>query len=82
MSSALLDREGSIKSSPVYFAYIILKLFKKSKSKEESVFKVLNLIKQGHPDADTKQLFYGLIFLSMSGIIVVEDGIVRVVNEA
>lgn len=81
MNNALLDREGSIKSSPIYFAYIILKLFKKRKNKEEFVFKILNLIKQGHPDADARQLFYGLIFLNMSGIIELDNGIVRVVNE-
>ncbi len=81
MSVNVLDREGSFKTSPVYFAYIILKMFKKSKKNEESVFRIINLVKQGHPDADAKQLFYGLIFLNMNGIIELDNGIVRVVDE-
>lgn len=81
MNVSVLDREGSFKSSPVYFAYIVLKMFKRNKKNEESVFKVINLVKQGHPDADVKQLFYGLIFLNMNGIIELENGIVRVVDE-
>ena len=78
MDVNVLDREGSFKSSPVYFAYIILKTFRKNKTKEESVFRIINLIKQGHPDSDVKQLFYGLIFLNMNGIIELDNGIVRV----
>lgn len=81
MSRTLLDREGSVKSSPIYFAYVTLKLFKKNKKSEESVFKILNLLRQGHPNADTKQLFYGLIFLNMNGIIELENGLVKVINE-
>lgn len=81
MGTRVLDREGSFTSSPIYFAYIILKLFKKNKKEEESIFKILNLIKKGHPEADIKQLFYGLIFLKMNGIIELNDGIVRVLHE-
>lgn len=81
MSVSVLDREGSFRSSPVYFAYTILKMFRKNKKSEESVFRIINLVKQGHPDADVKQLFYGLIFLNMNGIIELDNGIVRVVNE-
>lgn len=81
MRNTLIDRESNFTTTPVYFAYVVLKYFKSNKKRSESIFKILSLIKKGHPDSDVNQLLYGLIFLNMSGIITLDDGMVRLIHE-
>lgn len=81
MNIRLLDREGTFTTSPLYYAYRTLKLFEKNKAKEASIFRVLTLLRNDSPEADAKQLFYGLIFLHMNGIMDFDNGIMKLKNE-
>lgn len=81
MSIKILDREGTFTSSPIYYAYKVVKLFEKDKRTEETIFRVLTLLKSEAPNVSSKQLFYGLIFLHMNGIIDMDSGVIRLRHE-
>lgn len=81
MSIKLLDRESTFTTTPLFYAYKTLKLFDRDKKTEESIFRVLRTLKEGSPEADAKQLFYGLIFLQMNGILELEGGMVKIKYE-
>ena len=73
MQVKLFDKEGEISTSAVFFAYNILKIFEHRKKTRLTMFKLLKDFRQTNPNADSKQLFYGLIFLRMSGKIDIDD---------
>ena len=75
MKVQLFDKDGSIKSSPVYFAYIILKVFKNRREDSISIYSLGRAVKSHTTDVNLQQLFYGLMLLRMMGIIKIEDEI-------
>jgi hypothetical protein len=82
MKIALFDKDASITSNPVFFAYRMLQLFNKNRTDQLSIFKLLTTLKDTYPSSDPKQFFYGLVFLYSAGIIEMDGAIVRVKRNA
>lgn len=81
MDIKLFDKEGSATTSPVYFAYLILKVFKRRRVDTLSIYSLGKALKEHTSDANLQQFFYGLIILKLLGIIEIDDGIYLRVNE-
>ena len=75
MKVRLFDKDGSIKSSPIYFAYLILKIFKQRRVDTISIYSLGKAVKAHTTNVNLQQLFYGLMILRMMGIIYIEDEI-------
>ena len=75
MKVQLFDKDGSITSSPIYFAYLILKIFKKRRVERLSIYSLGRAVKAHTTNVNLQQLLYGLIILRMMGIIYIEDEI-------
>ncbi len=75
MKVQLFDKDGSIASSPVYFAYIILKVFKSRRVDTISIYSLGKAVKAHTTNVNLQQLFYGLMLLRMMGIIEIDDEI-------
>lgn len=75
MKVKLFDKDGSIKSSPIYFAYLILKIFKQRRVDKISIYSLGKAVKAHTTNVNLQQLFYGLMILRMMGIIYIEDEI-------
>lgn len=82
MNITLFDKDASITSNPVFFAYRMLQLFSKNKSDQLSIFKLLTTLKDTYPTSDPKQFFYGLIFLHTAGLIEMDGAMVKVRHDA
>jgi hypothetical protein len=81
MNIALFDKEGTISTSPVYFAYLVLRIMKKRRTDVISIFSLGRAIKQYSANTSLKQLFYGIMILKMAGIVEVDDIYLRVVKD-
>ena len=75
MKVKLFDKDGSITSSPIYFAYLILKIFKQRRVDTISIYSLGKAVKAHTTNVNLQQLFYGLMILRMMGIIYIEDEI-------
>lgn len=75
MKVKLFDKDGSVTSSPVYFAYIILKVFKQRRVDTISIYSLGRAVKSHTTNVNLQQLFYGLMLLRMMGIIEIDDEI-------
>lgn len=71
----LFDKDGSLTSSPVYFAYVILKVFKQRRVENISIYSLGKAVKTYTTNVNLQQLLYGLMILRMMGILEVTDGI-------
>jgi len=75
MKVKLFDKDGSITSSPVYFAYVILKVFKQRRVDTISIYSLGKAVKAHTTNTNLQQLFYGLMLLRMMGIIEIDNEI-------
>lgn len=75
MKVKLFDKDGSITSSPIYFAYLILKIFKQRRVDSISIYSLGKAVKAHTTNVNLQQLFYALMILRMMGIIYIEDEI-------
>ena len=80
MNIALFDKEGAISTSPVYFAYLVLKIMKNRRADVVSIFSVGRAVKQYSANASLKQLLYGIMILKMAGIVEIDDIYLKVVK--
>lgn len=71
----LFDKNGSVTSSPMYFAYLILRVLKQRRSETISIFSLGKAIKAYTTNVNLQQLFYGLMILRMMGILEITDEI-------
>jgi len=82
MNIQLFDKESSITTSAIYFAYQILKVFDKRKTKSLSFFQLAKSLKDTNPEANEKQFMYALIFLYTIGVVDADGIDVRIVGSA
>lgn len=75
MKVKVFDKDGSITSSPVYFAYVILRVFKKRRMNTISIYSLGKAVKEYTTNSNLQQLFYGLMLLNMMGIIEMDNEI-------
>jgi hypothetical protein len=78
---AIFDKDGSITSSPIYFAYLILKIFKGRRSDKISIYSLGKAVKMHTTNVNLQQLLYGLMILRMMDIIYIEDEIYLRINK-
>ena len=64
----LLSKDENIKTSSVYVASLILKFFQKKKETKLSIFEVSKELKKYNIE-HYRQLFFGLAFLYVTGVI-------------
>jgi hypothetical protein len=81
MKVQLFDKDGSIASSPVYFAYIILKVFKLRREESISIYSLGKAVKAHTTSVNLQQFFYGLMLLRMMGILEISDEIYLRINK-
>lgn len=83
MKVKLFDKEGSISTSPVYFAYAILRVFKQRRVNVLSIYSLGKALKAYTTEANLQQFFYGLMILRMVGILEIKDEVyLRIVKDA
>jgi len=80
MSVSMFDKESKITTSDVYFSYVVLSLLDKRKQKSISFFKLAKEIKNVDPEADEKQLFFGMMLLFSLGIIQMDEHELRIIS--
>ena len=64
----LLSKDENIKTSSVYVASLILKMFQKKKLKKLSIFEVAEELKK-YEIEHYRQIIFGLSFLYSSGVV-------------
>ena len=75
----LISKDENVKTSSVYVASLILKLFQKKKKIKLSIFEIANDLKKYNID-HYRQLFFGLAFLFSTEIINFSEPYVFIIN--
>lgn len=75
----LISKDEDFKTSPVYTASLILKLFQKKKETKLSIFEIYRELKKNDIH-HYRQVFFGLAFLYSTGIIQFTEPYIYIVN--
>lgn len=76
----LISKDENIKTSSVYVASLILKLFQKKKETKLSIFEVSKELRK-YDIKHYRQVFFGLAFLYSTGIVDFKEPYIYIMNE-
>jgi hypothetical protein len=77
----LISKDENIKTSSVYVASLILKLFRKKRVNKLSIFEIVEHLKK-YKIIHYRNMFFGLAFLYSSGVVDFKEPYIILVSES